>query len=191
MSKIKVALLIILNFWEGINHTVITALATAIATGAGMISPYWIAVMGIVAASLATLDREITKWIAAVKESTIIKSAIALLIIAPLLLTGCMRMRDAVPANTIRFQSKYGSLDVAHPHNTDLTNMFIKFESNGTVTASIGYLHSSNDPEVVDKAAAGQALILRTQGETVVNAFKAGADAAGNFVGAGAKTMVK
>lgn len=101
------------------------------------------------------------------------------------LLIGCSTVR--VPANTIRFKTPYGSLDVTHPQDFTGTNMYVMIETNGTVTASFGYIKTANSPAVIDKVAAGQVAIIRAQGEVSEKLFKAGIDAGAD---AAKKTVV-
>ncbi len=111
-----------------------------------------------------------------------------LTIIAAALLTGCGTVK--VPTNTLLFKTQFGQLAIEHPQDFTGTNLSVKIETNGTVTANFGYIKTANSPEVIDKVSAGQVAILKQQGENAEKLFKAGAEAGGILVGKGAHTAV-
>jgi len=108
-----------------------------------------------------------------------------------LLLCGCAGMgRVRVPANEVKFKSRFGELTLVHPQNTKMEAVMIQIMENGAVTAQIGSLNTMNSPEVISKSAAGQAAIIKAYGTEMRETFKAGGEAAGKFAGAAAKTAV-
>lgn len=108
-----------------------------------------------------------------------------------LLLCGCAGMgRVRVPANEVRFKSKFGELTLQHPQNTQMESVMIQIMSDGSTTAQIGSLKTLNSPEVIAKAAAGQVAIINAYGTQLRESFKAGGEALGKGVGAAARTAV-
>ncbi len=89
-----------------------------------------------------------------------LKHLLALSLI-PLLIVGCVH----VPSNTLTFSSKYGSLELSHPQNTDMTNVTVDIYTNGSVHASIGSLHTVNSPAVISAEAAGEVAKLQAMGD--------------------------
>jgi uncharacterized lipoprotein YajG len=112
----------------------------------------------------------------------------ALFLVAVLLLTGCA---IRVPANTVRFQTPRGTLELVHPQNTKAKDIALQVSTNGQYSLSIGSLDTQNNPEVIDKTAAGQVAIIKAQGEVSEKLFRAGVEsigaAGGKAVGAAAK----
>lgn len=92
-----------------------------------------------------------------------------------------------VPANSVAFESPYGKLTMTNPQNTDMTNVVISIGTNGTVTAKIGSLHTVNNPDVIDKTAAGEVAKINALGTQFRETLKAGAEAAGAGAGAAVK----
>lgn len=111
-----------------------------------------------------------------------------MLALCALTFSGCGHSPFAVhvPANTVKFETPYGKLSLSHPQNTDMTNVLITITTNGTVTASIGSLHTVNDSAVISAEAAGEVAKIKATGEEVREGFKAGIEAAAN----GAKKTV-
>lgn len=88
--------------------------------------------------------------------------------------SGCIN----VPSNTVSFKSPGGYLKLSHPQNTDMTNIVISIATNGTVTASIGYLHTVNNPDVINSTAAGEIGKINALGKIIADGVAAGVSAA-------------
>ncbi len=110
----------------------------------------------------------------------------ALLAVGCVAMTGCTGLK--VPANQLEFKTGYGSLSLKHPHNTVMNGVELTFATNGTVTAKIASLSTSNDPAVLTSEAAGEVAKINAVGEQVAAAFTAGGKAAGAAAGAIIKT---
>jgi hypothetical protein len=82
------------------------------------------------------------------------------LLAIPLLLavTGC---RSPVPANTISIKSPRGDWRIATPKNVNIQGLAASVDTNGVFSLRFDKWTSTNDPEVISKAAAGQAAIAR------------------------------
>lgn len=73
------------------------------------------------------------------------------------------------------------------PKNTDATNIKFLCETNGTLQFSIDHLSATNDPVVIDKAAAGQVAIMGAYTTMASQLIADGAKVAGQVAGAAAK----
>lgn len=90
------------------------------------------------------------------------------------LLSGCV----AVPANRIEIEGPAGSYVIRTPKNVLIENFKASFPTNGTLNIEFTKWSSTNDAQVIDRAALGQAEIIRQWGAIVTNAVAAGAAAA-------------
>lgn len=104
--------------------------------------------------------------------NSIMKTKLFLLTVM-IAVAGCAH-RINVPANTLRFRTEHGSLDVTHPQDTSMTNVVISIATNGTVTARIGSLNTRNSPEVIDKVAAGEVAKINALGTQLREGVKPG-----------------
>lgn len=87
------------------------------------------------------------------------KPILSLLCLA-LLATGCKT--NPVPANTISIVTPRGKYNIGTPKNNNIEGFDASVDTNGTVSVKFDKWTSTNDPQVVDKAYAGQALVLKT-----------------------------
>ncbi len=115
------------------------------------------------------------------------KNTILILLSIVLLSTGCKAFKINVPANEVTFVTDHGRLTLKHPHNTAMTNVFVQIATNGTVTARIGALLTVNDPNVIDKTAAGEVAKINALGTQIREGVKAGLEATGSAAGAAVK----
>lgn len=74
--------------------------------------------------------------------------------------TGCMH--NPVPANKIDIKTPRGSYQIATPKNVAIEKFKASVDTNGTVEVAFDSWTSTNDPQVVDKSYAGQALVMKT-----------------------------
>lgn len=77
-----------------------------------------------------------------------------------LALCGCLRGGSGVPANRITLKTPRGSYDILTPKNVAISNFKASVDTNGAVQIAFEKWSSTNDPLVIDKAAAGQAAIV-------------------------------
>ena len=84
-----------------------------------------------------------------------------------------------MPTTTIAIKFAGQSFEVTEPKQFALSNLVCEVRSNGTAAVTIGSVSAVNDPAVVDKSYAGQALVIRTTGEAVAAGVAAGIQAAG------------
>jgi hypothetical protein len=101
---------------------------------------------------------------------------IMLTAIAACLLCGCVNP----PANQFAITNPRWKLEVKNPKNFTSKDFEATIDTNGTVRIKWGSISSTNDPQVVSKTAAGQALQIREMGQAItsgitngINAFKA------------------
>lgn len=90
------------------------------------------------------------------------------------LLSGCV----AVPANRIQIEGPSGSYVIRTPKNVLIENFKASFPTNGALSIEFSKWSSTNDAQVIDRAALGQAEIIKQWGSIVTNAVAAGAAAA-------------
>lgn len=100
---------------------------------------------------------------------------------------GCKASRINVPANTVRFKSANGSLDITHPQDAAMTNVVVSIATNGTVKATIGGMITKNSPQVISATAAGEVAKINALGTQIREGFKAGMEAVGGAVGGAVK----
>src|SRR5438105_14813252 len=88
-------------------------------------------------------------------------------------LCGCSLLQNSVPANRIRLVTPQGSYDIHTPKNVAINNFLATVESNGVLRVSFTNWVSTNDPLVIDKAAAGQVAIINAWNGLVSSAVQA------------------
>ena len=108
-------------------------------------------------------------------------------LIVPLLFVGCKSpFAVHIPTNVLKFTAPNGALTIEHPQNFDGTNMEVDFETNGTVHAKFGHIHSENDPATISAEAAGESAKLKAFGGALADVIKA----QGAMAGKAANTAV-
>jgi hypothetical protein len=96
-----------------------------------------------------------------------------------------------VPSNEILFHTDRGELRIKHPQNTEMNGVDVTISGDGSVHAQISTVKTSNDPDVIQKTADGQAKIVEATGSAIEKNFKAAQELAGTMAGAAAKTAAK
>ncbi len=106
------------------------------------------------------------------------KTTITLSLVSSLAMVGLLSGCVAVPANRIEIEGPAGSYVIRTPKNVLIENFKASFPTNGTLNIEFSKWSSTNDAQVVDRAALGQAEIVKQWGAIVTNAVAAGAAAA-------------
>jgi hypothetical protein len=117
------------------------------------------------------------------------KTTIALFALA-LILMGC-KTNVQVPSNEVVFSTPSGKLSLKHPQNTRMNGVDVEIRQDGAVHAKIESLNTTNDPDVIQRTADGQAKIVEATGKAVVDGIKAAGETTGAFAGAAGNKMIK
>lgn len=108
-------------------------------------------------------------------------------LIALLACSGCAAFRPAVPTTKFTVWLGNHKASFSGPKNTDASKLLFEVATNGTMRFSVDHLSATNDANVIDKAAAGQAALIQATGNAIAQGVQAGAAAAGAALGAAAK----
>ena len=123
--------------------------------------------------------KSILNWLTSINvhplKCLVLLSAFSFLILGT---TGCFA-RVQVPANVVSFKTPRGELQLTHPQNTKAKDVSLFVSTNGEYSLSIGSLDTQNNPEVIDRSAAGQVAIMKEFGTQVREGIKTGVEAAG------------
>lgn len=101
------------------------------------------------------------------------KRTLPLLFLA--LLSGCA---SPVPANKINIVTPLGSYNIFTPKNVAIVKFKAAVDTNGVVEVTFDSWNSTNDPLVIDKAAAGQVSIINAWSSLLNQAVFAAANGA-------------
>lgn len=93
-------------------------------------------------------------------------------------LCGCSVFGPATPTTTLTMQIGKQKASWTCPKQFTATNIVFKVETNGSATLQVDAVSSLNDPAVVDKSYAGQALIVKQWGDTATQLIQVGAQVA-------------
>jgi hypothetical protein len=92
-----------------------------------------------------------------------VRTVLLAALIAPLALTGCATGNRAVPGNHIKGSIAGQPFEIQNPKNTLMEGVSLTHQSGtNSFTLRIDKLSSTNDPQVIDKAYAGQAAVTKT-----------------------------
>lgn len=94
-------------------------------------------------------------------------------------LTGCMSVRDSVPATQITGSVGGKPFSFTGPKDLALATLHIEAKPDGSVTLDVKGLNARTNPDVITTTGDAQAKITTAQGAAVVNGIEAGIKLAG------------
>lgn len=165
-----------LCLWQGINDALMVAAVSVVGAneaaqmkGGAFLPMAW--AMGLCAfvAFAKSLEKSISSWVVALRAKTRDEgletrdlkttgpvmpiTGIALLAVGALCLSGCVH---PVPANVITITGPSGKYHVETPKNVAIDGFNAEVHTNGVFTLRFNKWTSTNDPQVISKAFAGQ-----------------------------------
>jgi di/tricarboxylate transporter len=99
------------------------------------------------------------------------------LLLLPLLalVSGCMSVRDSVPATELHGYIGGHPFSFVGPKDLTLGTLAVIAETNGSVSMVVSNLTAKTSPEIITTTADAQAKITAAQGQAIINAIQAGA----------------
>lgn len=101
---------------------------------------------------------------------------VILLLVLSLSLVGCIGVQ--VPANRITIKTLRGSYDIYTPKNVSISKFIASVDTNGVLQVNFDKWTATNDPLVIDRAAAGQVAIINAYDGLLQHGISAAVEAA-------------